>query len=152
VQAFGRRNYPPLGSLRRDQELGEVLGGMTVITQDRRVADRRRSSDRRVASDVAPEELRVRRAGVTLIAALSVADVITSSWMRARHGTELNPIAGWLLDHGLLELAKLVAVGSVAGLLHRARAAAWIMPAVWFVAGIYTAVITLHLWQLAAPG
>jgi hypothetical protein len=123
---------------------------MTVVTQDRRIADRRRSSDRRATSAVPTEELRVRMAGVTLIAVLSVVDVITSSWLRSRNGTELNPIAGWLINHDLLELAKLVAVGSVAGLLHRARPAAWIMPAVWFVAGIYTAVITLHLWQLAS--
>ena len=122
---------------------------MTVVTQDRRIADRRRSSDRR-ATAVPADELRVRMAGVTLIAALSVVDVVTSSWLRSRNGTELNPIAGWLISHDLLELAKLVAVGAVAGLLHRARPAAWIMPAVWFVAGIYTTVITLHVWQLAS--
>ena len=111
---------------------------MSVVLQDRRTVDRRRT-------DVVG-----RRAAIVAIACLSVLDVVTTSWLRSKGGVEMNPVAGWLIANGLLVVAKLVAVGAVAVLLHRARARPWITPVVWFVAGIYAAVISLHLLQLAA--
>jgi hypothetical protein len=135
---IGSPKLPAAVILREETSQG-VLGSMTVVLQDRRVGDRRRA---------APDRARV--VGVAVIAALSAADVITSSWLRGRSGVEVNPIAGWLIAHGALELAKLTAVGAVAILLHRARPWPWVMPAVWFVAGIYAAVISFHLLQLSA--
>jgi hypothetical protein len=123
---------------------------MTVVLQNRRAEDRRRSFDRRATSTMAAPDRAVRMAGVALIAALSVVDVVTSSWLRSRNGVEINPIAGWLIAHDLLGVAKLIAVGTVAFLLHRARAATWVTTAVWFVAGIYATIISLHVWQLGS--
>jgi hypothetical protein len=95
-------------------------------------------------------EHRKRMAGAVVIAVLSLADVITSAWLQRMGGTEVNPVGRWLIDHGLLAGTKVAAVLVVVLLLRRARPAPWVVPGVWFVAGLYAAIIGLHLLQLAS--
>ena len=85
---------------------------------------------------------------VVLLVALSVADLVTTRVLQARGGTELNPVGRWLIGHGALGEAKLVAVACMAGLAMLARSRRWIAHALWFVAGIYAAVIGIHIAQL----
>jgi hypothetical protein len=129
----------------------------------RRTPDRRASADRRHMQPVTrrhirllpPPELRPARADVldrlipvVLLVALSVADLITTRALQARGGTELNPVGRWLIGHGALAEAKLVIVSAMAGLALLARSHRWIAHALWFVAGIYAAVIGIHIAQL----
>jgi hypothetical protein len=83
-----------------------------------------------------------------LLVLFSVADLITTHALQVRGGTELNPVGRWLIGHGVLGQAKFIAVAALAGLLTLARPHRWIVHALWFVAGIYAAVIGIHLAQL----
>jgi len=111
--------------------------------------------ERRPVRLLPPPELRPSRADmldrlipVVLLVALSVADLVTTRVLQSRGGTELNPVGRWLIGHGALAEAKLVAVGCMAGLAMLARSRRWIAHALWFVAGIYAAVIGIHIAQL----
>jgi hypothetical protein len=129
----------------------------------RRTPDRRANDDRRHLVPVQrrhvrllpPPDLRPSRADVlerlvpvVLLVALSVADLITTRALQSRGGTELNPVGRWLIGHGALAEAKLVAVVFMAGLAMLARSRRWIAHALWFVAGIYASVIGIHIAQL----
>jgi hypothetical protein len=125
---------------------------------DRRANDDRRHLvpvQRRHVRLLPPPDLRPSRADVldrlvpvVVLVALSVADLITTRVLQARGGTELNPVGRWLIGHGALAEAKLVAVVFMAGLAMLARSRRWIAHALWFVAGIYAAVIGIHIAQL----
>lgn len=87
---------------------------------------------------------------LVVIAILSLADVVTSDRLAELGGAEVNPIGRWLLENGWLLSAKLVAVAALAGLVTRAEPRRWIPIALWGVAGVYTVLIVVHVWQLAA--
>lgn len=84
------------------------------------------------------------------IAILSLADVVTTDRLAELGGTEINPVGRWLLENGWLLSAKLVAVAGLAGLVTRAQPRRWIPIALWSVAGIYSVLIVVHVWQLAS--
>ena len=125
---------------------------------DRRADENRRHLvpvERRHVRLLPPPELRPSRADmldrlvpVVLLVALSMADLVTTRRLQSRGGTELNPVGRWLIGHGALAEAKLVAVVFMAGLAMLARSRRWIAHALWFVAGIYAAVIGIHIAQL----
>jgi hypothetical protein len=128
--------------------------------------DRRQSSDRRTGTErrhrrrpglrllPAPElrpgreHLLERLYPAALLVILSVADVVTTRALQSRGGIEVNPVGRWLIGHGLLGQAKFAAIALLASLLVLARPRRWIPHALWFVGGIYTAVIGIHLAQL----
>lgn len=130
--------------------------------------DRRASSDRRAGAErrhrrrpglrlLPAPELRPTREHLVervypaaMLVALSVADLITTRALQVRGGIEINPVGRWLIGHGVLAQAKLVAVIFLAVALVLARPRRWIPHALWFVAGIYAAVIGIHLAQLLA--
>ncbi|MBV8960716.1 MAG: hypothetical protein JOZ37_03255 [Actinobacteria bacterium] len=125
---------------------------------DRRAGAERRHFipvERRHLRLLPPPELRPTRADVldrlipvVLLVALSVADLITTRALQARGGVELNPVGRWLIGHGALAEAKLIVATGMAGLALLARSRRWIAHALWFVAGIYAAVIGIHIAQL----
>jgi hypothetical protein len=84
---------------------------------------------------------------MALLLALNGADLLTTHALLARGGVELNPVGRVLISHGALGQAKL-AVPIAAGLLLVVRPRRWITNALWYIAGIYTAVIGIHLAQL----
>lgn len=103
-----------------------------------------------------PPELRPTRAQLlerlwpmALLLALNAADLLTTHALLSKGGVELNPVGRVLISHGALGLAKL-AVPIAAGLLLVVRPRRWITNALWYIAGIYSAVIAIHLAQLVA--
>jgi hypothetical protein len=131
--------------------------------EERRADERRCAGDRRTPLParslrlLPPPQLRPGRAEVlrrlypaALIALLSSADLVTTRALQSRGGIELNPVGRWLIGHGVLGGAKLLALAAIAVLLPLARPRSWIVNALWFVAGVYAAIITLHVVQLLA--
>ena len=87
---------------------------------------------------------------VLAVAVLSFLDVVTTARLAELGGVELNPVSDWLIDRGWLLTAKVLAVGTLAALVSRARPTRWIPLALWCVVGVYAGVIAVHAWQLAS--
>ncbi len=83
---------------------------------------------------------------LVLLAVANVLDVVTTGALR---GTELNPIAGWLLQHGWLSEAKAAGVAAVAVLALLAPPRRWIRPALWVAVATYGLAVASNSLQLA---
>ena len=116
----------------------------TVVVEPEAGRHRRRTIDLRTPSaESAPEWSRL--LVLSLIVALNIADVLTT---KAIAGRELNPVAGWLLERGGLEWAKLAILAAVVVLGIRVPRRPWVGPALWLVAGAYSLVVAVNLSQL----
>ena len=87
-----------------------------------------------------------RRIGIALaaIAVLNAADIVTTRAALASTPTarEGNPIAWWLLDNGLLEVAKLATLAALCVLVFRVRRhREWVNVALWLIVGWYAAAV-----------
>ena len=83
---------------------------------------------------------------LVLLAVANALDVVTTG---AMHGTELNPIADWLLRRGWLSEAKAAGVVAVTVLALLAPPRRWIRPAVWVVVVVYGFAVASNSLQLA---
>ncbi|MDA8291667.1 MAG: DUF5658 family protein [Actinomycetota bacterium] len=93
-------------------------------------------------------------AAIALLAALNVADVVTTRVLVAHRGVEANPLASVLLTNQTLLWVKLAIVGLLGLRALRGRPRVGIMGAACFAAGIYaTAVLSnLLVLHLATSG
>ena len=98
-------------------------------------------------------EERVRTPVAVLIPLLSLiicnlADVATTHRILAMGGSEMNPVAGWLIANNGLIVAKLAVVTVVGLAAMLAPPRRWIITAMWMAATFYAAIIAFHMAQL----
>ena len=99
-------------------------------------------------------EERVRRLGATVsLAAANAVDVWTTGGLLDAGGTEMNPTAGWLLEHGALAPAKFALVLLIGVLAWRVPVERrWVSRALTAVAAAYVVVCVWNGIQLALAG
>ncbi len=83
---------------------------------------------------------------IVLLAVANALDVVTTGALR---GSELNPIADWLLRRGWLAEAKTAAVMAVAVLALLASPRRWVRPALWTAVAVYALAVAGNSLQLA---
>lgn len=83
------------------------------------------------------------------LAVLNLLDVMTTHAVSSRGGIEANPVAGWLLERGLLEPAKAFLVGAIALLAARARRPERVARSLWLAVAIYAMVVANNAVHLA---
>lgn len=82
---------------------------------------------------------------LTIVAALNVADVLTTHIVLQRSGVEANPLAGVLLSSGTLLWVKLVLVALALLIALRIRPRMGVLVLAWFVAGLYATAVLSNL-------
>jgi hypothetical protein len=85
---------------------------------------------------------------VLLLAICNLADVATTHRLLSMGATEMNPVAGWLIQNGALLFAKMAIVLVIGVAVLKAPPRRWILPALWTVAGLYAGIISFHLVEL----
>jgi hypothetical protein len=87
-------------------------------------------------------------AAVAVLAVLNAADVATTHALSRLGGTEVNPVANWLLERGALEEAKLGLVALIAALVLVSGRLDRVARPLWWATWAYSAVVALNGAQL----
>lgn len=85
-----------------------------------------------------------------LIAVLQIGDLLSTWWSLSIGGSELNPLSKLLIDYHLLVPLKLGLAGFIVwGAFNKAPKPLWSLCVLWFIAGLYTMVVTMNLIHVA---
>lgn len=83
-----------------------------------------------------------------LLAVLNAADVASTHALDRLGGTEVNPVANWLLQRGALGDAKALLVGLIALLVVLSSRPQRVVRPLWVAVTVYAAVVAGNLAQL----
>jgi hypothetical protein len=89
---------------------------------------------------------------IVLIAVFNGADVVTTHFVLAHKGVEVNPLSSALLSNNSLLWVKLTLVGLAAVLALRLRPTIGLLLASWFVAGAYATAVLSNALILRLTG
>ena len=89
---------------------------------------------------------------IVLIAIFNGADVVTTHFVLAHKGVEVNPLSSVLLSNNALLWVKLTLVGLAALLALRLRPTIGLLVVSWFVAGAYATAVLSNALILRLTG
>lgn len=131
------------------------MSDQTASLAPRFVVETGRKGGYALPRPVAPARAGVRLSclvAATLLALLNAADVATTHALDRLGGTEVNPVANWLLQRGALGDAKALLVGLIAVLVVLSSRPQRVVRPLWVAVAVYGAVVAGNTAQLLQAG